>query len=96
MNADIRTITSILASKGVFDLACLLNPEAIVTVAFNLASMSDPNEYALWLGLYAARYQVSTAALTVDVLIVLSHSADFVDARIARAAKSELRQLAAA
>lgn len=94
MNPDILAIVDALTAKGVFDAARLLDPASIVTVALSLASMPTPNEYALWLGCYAARYEVSTAALAVDVLIVLSHAADFVDAQIASAAKSEVRRLA--
>lgn len=94
LNADIRTITDALEAKGVFSLAYLLDPEAIVNVAMALATTPNPNDYTLWLGLYAARYEVATHDLAVDVLIVLSHAADYVGAGIAKAAHSEVRQLA--
>jgi hypothetical protein len=93
LNADIRTIASILESQGVFDQASLLDPEAIVNVALSLAGMPNPNEYKLWLALYASRYQVSTADLATDVLIVLSHAADFVGSVISKASASQVKQL---
>jgi hypothetical protein len=94
LNADIRTITDALQAKGVFDLATLIDPESIVNVALSLASMPNANEYALWLGFYAARYEVSTDALATDALIVLAHAGEYVNAAIAKAAQSQVKQLA--
>lgn len=92
---SITEVTSALEAKGAFDHANLIDPASITTVALSLASMPNANEYALWLSFYAARYQVSTAALAVDVLIVLSHAAEYVGAAIAKAAGSQVKQLAA-
>jgi hypothetical protein len=94
LNADIRTITDALQAKGVFDLATLIDPEAIVNVALSLASMPNANEYALWLGFYAARFEVSTDALATDALIVLAHASEYVNTAIAKAAQSQIKQLA--
>jgi hypothetical protein len=96
LNADIRTITDALQAKGVFDLATLLDPEAIVNVALSLANMPNANEYALWLSFYAARYEVSTDTLATDALIVLAHADGYVNADIAKAAQSQVKQLAMA
>ena len=93
MNQDVRTITKILDAEGVFDEARLLDPEAIVNVALNLAETPNPNDFMAWLTFYAARYGVTVSNLAIDALIVLSYSAEFVGARIANAAEAQARQL---
>ena len=90
---DARAITDALESTGVFDRAKLLDPEAIVNVSIYLASTKDPNDYRVWLAMFAERYNVTTSDLATDALTVLSHCGGFVASGIARAAQSEAREL---
>jgi hypothetical protein len=92
---DTHEITNALEAKGVFNLARLLDPEAITAVAMKLATSPGPNEYSMWLDFYAMRYSVATYALAEDVLIVLSHSAEYVGDFIAKNARSAVCQLVA-
>lgn len=96
MIVDINALTDALESTGIFDTAKLLDPEAIVRVAISLANTANPNDYMIWLSMYAGHYGVAVSDLATDVLIILSRCAGFVGPGIARAAESHVRELVAA
>lgn len=85
MNNDIRYITDALKGTGVFDTAILLDPEAIVHVVDVLANTRGPNEYRVYLEMFAVHYDVSTSDLATDALAILPYYRKVVSAELVAA-----------
>jgi hypothetical protein len=92
---DISALVDHLESEGVFEVASILDPATLTSVALNLTETRNPNEYGMWLRFYADAFQVDRNELAAHVLVVLSNCDGHVKPDIAEAAMGHVRALAA-
>jgi hypothetical protein len=67
----IDSLLAHLDAANVFERATLLSPRSITEVTWSLSCTPNPNAYRVFLDMWAAHHDVSTADLATDALLVL-------------------------